>query len=330
MESSFYPAINAPEKTDSQIHPRIMIDNTLACAVLFADISGSTRLYETLGDRDARRIISLYITNMASIAVQHQGVVIKTIGDEIMCRFQSADRAAEAACAIQKGVSAGFGGSTPLTVHVGLHYGTVIMENNDIFGDAVNVAARMVSESKSGQIVTTEETVQHLSSYLQAKTRYFDKTTVKGKQEELTLFELMWEEEHLTRVIPLDFAAAMKIAEKPAILTLRYADRTYTLTPSTPPFVLGREAQHAELAIPTGFVSRVHATIEYRRGKYIFIDQSTNGSFIRTQEGNVVYVRRDEFPLSGEGAISLGTEYSDANPYLIYYFSLPNVPANPA
>jgi class 3 adenylate cyclase len=304
-----------------------MTDNTLACAVLFADISGSTRLYDTLGDKEARRIISLYVTNMASIAIQHQGIIIKTIGDEIMCRFQTADQAAEAACAIQKGVSTGFGGSAPLTVHVGLHYGTVIMENNDIFGDAVNVAARMVSASKSGQIITTEETVQQLSAFLRAKTRYVDKTAIKGKQEELTLFEIMWEDEHLTRVIPLDFAAAMKIAEKPALLTLRYADRTYTLTPSMQPFVLGREAQHAELAIPTGFVSRVHATIEYRRGKYIFIDQSTNGSFIRTQEGNIVYVRREEFPLSGEGAISLGTEYSDNNPYLIYFFSFPHTPA---
>lgn len=303
-----------------------MTEQTLDCAVLFADISGSTQLYETLGDREARRITSTYISTMASIVLRHHGVIIKTIGDEIMCRFPTADQAVQAACEIQNAVTAGIVTNVSLTVHAGLHYGSVIMENNDIFGDAVNTAARLVSIGKPGQVITTEETVQQLSPLLRVKTRYFDTTTVKGKQEELNLFQVLWEEEHLTRIIPLDFVGASKAAEKANLLTLLYADRTYTLSPDMKPLVLGREAQHAELVVPAGFVSRVHATIECRRGKYIFIDQSTNGSFIRTQDGNIIYLRREEFSLLGEGVISLGTEISDSNPYLIYFFSYSPLP----
>jgi class 3 adenylate cyclase len=298
-----------------------MTDNTLNCAVLFADISGSTQLYETLGDREARRITSTYISNMAAIVLQHQGIIIKTIGDEIMCRFPTADQAVQAACEIQKAVTAGFVNNVPLTVHAGLHYGTVIAENNDIFGDAVNIAARMVGIGKPGEIITTAETVQQLSPLLRNKTRYFDKATVKGKQEELNLFQVLWEEDHLTRIVPLGFVGASKSAENSNLLTLLYADRTFTLSPEMKPLVLGREEQHANLVVPASFVSRVHATIECRRGKYIFIDQSTNGSFIRTQDGNIVYLRREEFSLIGEGVISLGAEIHDSNPYLIYFFS---------
>lgn len=304
-----------------------MTDQTLDCAVLFADISGSTQLYETLGDREARRITSKYISTMASIVLQHHGVIIKTIGDEIMCRFPSADNAVQAACEIQNAVAAGIVNNVSLTVHAGLHYGTVIMENNDIFGDAVNTAARMVGIGMPGQIITTEETVQQLSPMLRGKTRYFDRANVKGKQEELNLFQVLWEEEHLTRIIPLDFVGMSKSAENSNLLTLLYADRTYTLSPDMAPLVLGREAQYAELVVPASFVSRVHATIECRRGKYIFSDQSTNGSFIRTQDGNIVYLRREEFSLFGEGVISLGTEIGDDNPYLIYFFSF--TPSHP-
>ncbi|MGR8935456.1 MAG: adenylate/guanylate cyclase domain-containing protein [Gammaproteobacteria bacterium] len=305
-----------------------MTEHTLSCAVLFADIAGSTRLYETLGDREARHITGTYLATMASIVLQHRGVIIKTIGDEIMCRFPTADQAVQAACEIQQAVAAGLVDNVPLNVHAGLHYGPVIMENNDIFGDAVNTAARLVSIGKAGQIMTTEETVQQLSPQLRSKTRYFDTTTVKGKQEELKVFQVLWEEEHLTRIIPLGFIGASKAPENSNTLTLLCADRSFTLSPDMKPLVLGREAQYAELVVPAGFVSRVHATIECRRGKYIFIDQSTNGSFIRTQDGNVVYLRREEFSLFGEGVISLGTELDDSNPYLIYFFSFtPNAQA---
>jgi adenylate cyclase len=300
-----------------------MTDQTLDCAVLFADLSGSTQLYDTLGDREALRITNDYINHMAAIVERHQGTVVKTIGDEIMCRFQSADHAAQAAWEIQEELSAGLGDDASLSVRIGLHYGTVILKDDDIFGDAVNIAARMASTGKPGQIITTEETVLCLSPRLRSKTRFYDRTTVKGKQDELTLYELVWEDRHLTRIIPVDFIDGIKFAGKPAFLTLLCANRSFTLNADTPSLIIGREAQSAELIIPESYVSRVHASIAYKRGKFIFSDQSTNGSFIRAEDGKVIYLRREEYPLLGEGVISLGTEIDEEDPYLVYFFSFP-------
>jgi adenylate cyclase len=300
-----------------------MTDQTLDCAVLFADLAGSTQLYETLGDREALRITNGYISHMAAIVERHAGIVVKTIGDEIMCRFQSADSAVQAACIIQQAMSGSYADGTSLSVRIGLHYGSVIMKNDDIFGDAVNIAARMVATAKPGQIIATEETVQRLAVPLRKKARFFDKAAVKGKQDKLNLYEIVWEEQHLTSIIPIDFVGGIKSAGKPPSLTLLFADRSFTLHPSAPPLILGREAQSAELVVPAGYVSRVHASIEYKRGKFVFCDQSTNGSFIRPQQGKAVYLRREEFPLLGEGVISLGAEINEENPYLIYFFSSP-------
>ena len=119
-----------------------MARENVEVAVMFADVAGSTRLYETLGDEDANRIIGKVIDVMARITEIYQGFVIKTIGDEIMCRFSSANDCVRAAKEIQEEISAGIQGeSTPIQIKVGLHFGpAILMEDGDVFGDAVNVA----------------------------------------------------------------------------------------------------------------------------------------------------------------------------------------------
>jgi len=69
-------------------------------------------------------------------------------------------------------------------------------------------------------------------------------------------------------------------------------------------------------------VSRVHARIEMRRTKFILVDQSTNGTFILPQGGQMVHLRRDEMPLEGEGLINLGKEATPDAPMVIRYCSL--------
>lgn len=117
-------------------------------AILFADVCGSTKIYEKLGDERARRLLGGCIARMSEAAAAHGGVLIKTIGDEVMCRFSSA-------------AVSGIG--VPLSIHVGFTFGEVVEEGGDIFGDAVNVAARMVNIVKADQIITTGATVAALS-----------------------------------------------------------------------------------------------------------------------------------------------------------------------
>jgi adenylate cyclase len=286
-------------------------------SILFADVCGSTRLYETLGDRAAQQAIGECIEFMRAIVERHHGIVIKTIGDEVMCRFDQAEHAVEAACDIQEtNETAGmrFAGQR-LALRAGLHHGPAILENGDVFGDAVNVAARMAGIAKAAQVITTGDTVDLLPAHLGEMAREVDRATVKGKSEELRICEVVWEQEDVTHMAGFD----SKPKTVAARLVVHYdgADHEIQST-SHPVFTLGRGAD-CDLRVAASLASRVHCRIEFRRGKFVLVDQSTNGTFVRTQEGEDVYLRREELMLWGAGVLSLGEEITTANEHLVHF-----------
>ena len=119
---------------------QVVSQRQVAAAVLFADICGSTRLFEKYGDRRARQIETRVLDVLTSGTVAHDGVVIKTIGDEIMSRFASAQQAVSAACEMHRALKEDKElAELNIAVKIGLHYGPVLVEKGDLFGDAVNV-----------------------------------------------------------------------------------------------------------------------------------------------------------------------------------------------
>lgn len=286
---------------------------------MFADVTGSTRLYETLGDEDANRIIGKVLAIMARITEMYQGFVIKTIGDEIMCRFSSANDCVRAAKEIQEEISSGLQGeSIPITVKVGLHFGpAILMEDGDVFGDAVNVAARMAGIAKGSQIITTHETVNLLDADLQDMSRRFDKTNVKGKEEEILVYQVVWEEsDDVTRIE----VATDSDEEEVKYLCLEFRSETNRIASNDKrTFVIGRGVQ-SDLLCQTRLASRTHALIEFRRGKFHLLDQSSNGTFIKTDDGENIFLRRQELMLWGSGFIALGEEVSKEDPKDLIHF----------
>lgn len=286
-------------------------------AILFADVAGSTRLYETLGDHTAREAINGTLTRMTAVGDRYSGVLVKTIGDEILVRFPTAERAVSAAIAMQEALAADTVSPVRLQMRMGLHYGPVILDSGDVFGDAVNVAARMSAIARAGQIITTRETVSFLPENLVLKTRLYDSTSVKGKQDNLVIHEVTWEEEGNATVFIASTNPGMKQEVAPLVLELDYqGDKRQFDLGST--IGIGR-AETCDLVVGSPLASRVHARIESRRGKFVFIDQSTNGSYVRTEDGNVVYLRREELPLWGSGSISLGEAFGSDATHLLHF-----------
>jgi len=287
----------------------------VSLTIVFADISGSTRLYELLGDVRARERTSRCLSALTEVVRRHGGTVVKTIGDEVMSTFPDADAAAQAACAMQESVAAQVVPSeTALDIRVGLHYGSALVESGDIFGDAVNVAARMVALAKARQILTTRQTVEMLSPLLRAGTRYTDRTPVKGKQEEIDVYEVIWREEDLTRME----GQQIPLADSQARLHLRFREQELEVNHSRPVVTIGRGQQN-DISVLDALASRMHARIEYRRGKFVLLDQSTNGTYVLTDEGEKAYLRREELTLRGAGVISLGRAAEAEAPEAIYF-----------
>ncbi|HEV8717589.1 MAG TPA: adenylate/guanylate cyclase domain-containing protein [Candidatus Binatia bacterium] len=295
-----------------------MPPETVFLTILFADISGSTHLYETLGDVTARQMVARCLSLLAAVIRQHGGTVIKTIGDEVMSTFPSADAGVQAACALHEALAKADFATTEqnaLTIRVGLHLGPTIVESNDVFGDAVNVAARMVALAKSAQIITTQQTIAALTPELVAKTRHLDRAPVKGKQEEIDIYEVIWQTEGLTH---MEADHSTPVAPQVG-LCLRFHGKEIELSRHRPVVTIGRSPKN-DFVVEDDFASRSHARIEYHRGGFVLLDQSTNGTFVVMKDSEPVHLRRDSLPLRGTGTISIGRAFgTELSPELIHF-----------
>jgi class 3 adenylate cyclase len=278
-------------------------------AVLFADIAGSTKLYEVLGDATAKAMIDEALVEMTAVTARHAGRVIKTIGDEVMCVFDGADRGFIAATDMQNRID-----KLPVVngakrrIRVGFHAGTVIEENGDVFGDTVNTAARMAGLAKGMQIITTRTTVDMLSPALRMGTRDIAALAVKGKADDLAVCEVIWQEgDDLTMTAP-----SVSLPQSQAVLVLRHTGREIVMNQSRPAVSLGRDAS-GDIVIADPKASRNHARIERRRDKFFLADQSTNGTFVTFTGEAELSLRREELMLRGSGIIVFGHSAAESS-----------------
>lgn len=276
-------------------------------AVLFADVVGSTRLYEVLGDLPARDMIVTCVEVMRDATERNRGSVIKTIGDEILAIFPTANDAVNAAAEMQHDI-----GVHPalqvqgqhVAIRIGCHFGPVVLEKRDIFGSSVHTANRMTSQAKAGQIIVSADTVARLSAEWRALTRQIDVTPVRGLADEIELFEVLWQQEDATSMLP-SIEVDARTGHRPRRVRLRYQGKEYVLGQGRDSLTLGRSEDN-DIVVKGNLISRIHARIEMARNKALLVDQSTNGSFVTTQDGKEAFVRRDSVALGGSGLIGLG------------------------
>lgn len=281
--------------------------STNEMSVLFADISGSTRLYDTLGDTQAKKLVDECIGIMRDIVARYKGRVIKTIGDEVMCVLPDADSGHLAAADMQLKISSlQTVGNVRRAIRVGFHCGPVIEESGDVFGDTVNMAARMAGLAKAMQIITTRATVDKLSAPLRSSTRGIAALSVKGKGDDVDVCEVIWQAgEDLT------MATASIAAMKPVKLQLRHGAKALTLEQANSGISVGRDAS-CQVVLADRMASRVHARVERRRDKFFLIDQSTNGTFVNFAGEAEIVLRREEVMLRGQGRIAFGHSMAES------------------
>ncbi|HET9679101.1 MAG TPA: adenylate/guanylate cyclase domain-containing protein [Gammaproteobacteria bacterium] len=289
--------------------------------ILFADVCNSTRLYDTLGDIKARETIAYCLSIMTTAINRNRGRLVKTMGDEVMASFRNADDAAQVAVEMQQDISHELiVGDTSIMIHVGFHFGAVLAEGRDIFGDAVNTAARLTSQAKPAQILTSLPTVEQLSNEWRESVRKIDHAALRGKRNEMGIHELMWQREDVTRMAT-DIRYMTEPSTKDARLILRYLDHRLEISTAQSAMVMGR-ADNNDLIIHNGLVSRSHARIELRKGNFILTDQSINGTYVTYGNGDEKMVRRDSLALHGEGMIGLGQPPEPGAPEAIHFSCL--------
>ena len=284
--------------------------------MLFADVSGSTRLYETAGDAAALDAIGRCIERLSQAAESTGGRVLKTMGDEVMVLFPTPDAAANGASEMHAAVATlPPVNGTKLGVRIGFHSGPVIQRDNDVFGDTVNLAARLVEQAQKGQIITSHETSQQLSPALRAFSRRLYSIAIKGKADRGELCEIEWRPVSHTTT---DVGPRPEARSAAAALRLRYRDLKLVRRRENDLTIIGRDPS-CGLVIASQNVSRLHCTIVRRHERFVLRDHSTNGTFVTVDGDGEILVQREDMPLRRHGWLALGEPRGETAEVVAYF-----------
>jgi adenylate cyclase len=294
-------------------------------SVLFADLRGSTALYEALGNAEATSVVTHTIGQMGLAVDAVGGRIVKTLGDGLMAVFEAPTAALDAAERMhetlsqlvalgrQRGASPGL---KALRLQVAISYGEVVEMGSDCFGDAVNVAARLIDHAGDNETLVTAEFRDTLAAVWRARFRSLDLINLRGRLEPVHVHVL----EAPAGADPgaTAFGDAGFIASEPDGIRLQWLDLDRMFDTGQLPIVLGRSAQ-AAFCITDNRVSRSHARIDWHAGSFTFTDLSFNGSFVRFGSGEVLPLKRSACTLHGSGVIGLGSSPTDPDAPLVRF-----------
>ncbi|MES2913111.1 MAG: adenylate/guanylate cyclase domain-containing protein [Pseudomonadota bacterium] len=302
--------------------------------VVFADLTGSTGVFESLGNAKATQAITRLTQWIGKVCTAQGGEVVKTLGDGVLMVFADNSAAIESVTEMQRVHSdriKTWPDKLKMHLQVGMARGEVIEQSHDYFGDAVNVAARLSDLSGPDQILATDVVIDSLAPDSLVRFRSLGAMDIRGRNESCNVYRVEWQNEVLsdffTVPAPLNLSPfAPKAAPALGSIALSWLDVDASFTSEQLPAHLGRDAD-AQFVVNDPRVSRLHAKIMWRAGKFYLEDVSSYGTWVRFAGGDaIIALRRQECVLLVEGEIALGAPFED--------FTVPTVsfkfPANAA
>jgi adenylate cyclase len=273
-------------------------------AVIFAELIGTAELYARDGDTPAHEAITRSIENLGNCAAAAKARVIKRIGGRMMLFTDDAAAAARLAVSLQLASGATRArDNLGLGLGVGFHYGPVIDETHDIFGETVNLAARLVEQAARGQILLSAETAERVDSLYKRSIRRLYAMQLKGFLHEVSLCELVWRADGPATFFPFDAVTASDPGH--AKLKLKYRGEKLVLRSIMDALTIGRD-RRCNLVVDDELASRNHCVIQRRHDHFVLADKSTNGTFVTVEGEDEVMLQRDELTLRKRGWISFG------------------------
>ena len=292
--------------------------------IVFADLTGSTRIYETLGNAKATELVTSTTQWIGKLAQSRSGRVIKYLGDGVLLAFEDNAAAVSVVTDLQRLHLERIGNWPAVTksmkIKIGLARGEVVEQDGDCFGDAVNVAARLSDLSGADQILATQSVIEQLPPDQDVRYRNLGTMSLRGKSEPSMVYRIDWQRE-----VPSEFLTMQAGLESiegsgvtlPLSLELSWLDVHGTFMAADMPMYLGRGGE-AKFIVNNQTVSRLHASIEQRGDVFVLTDVSSYGTWVRfTGNDKAIALRRQECVLLSQGEIALGAPFED--------FSVPTV-----
>lgn len=283
--------------------------------VLFADLANSTHLYQIRGDVEAHQLVTDSLHCMRVIVERHHGTLLKTVGDAVLASFDQADSAFLASVDIQREHQA-----LSLSVRVGFHHGPVIPDGGDVYGNAVNLAARVAAFAEANEICTTEETVAQLSTRHRSSALFLDSVDFKGISTPMPVYRIQWVEDVQAETTIAKAVSRSQRYQTNHVLELRIGAKRIRIDTENSAVTFGR-AVNNDVTIDIESSSRNHAKIEFVRGRFLIHDSSTNGTYIIRSGFSPEFIRRESASLDNTGSIGLGFIPNSDAPHIIEFRS---------
>lgn len=285
--------------------------------VLIADITGSTALYDQLSNQEALVQISVILGRMRDIIAENGGHCVKSKGDDTLSYFGDADQAFEAArMMIETDWNYG------LSIHAGVHWGELVSQDEDVYGDAVNTTARLASLAKPREILIGETAFEQLAERTRVLCVSMGGIKLKGKKEPTRVHSFAVSD--LDTQTVLFGAGNSTVGRRTESAEIIYGDATWTLTDGQS-LTMGR-AVDCQVVLDHPWVSRKHGVLELRAAQLEYTDHSSSGSTIVTSDGKEIAVQRRTMLLNGDGRVLIGTHDQGVSGSFICYSTIDLVP----
>lgn len=293
-----------------------------AVTVVFADLAGSTAIFESSGNVRATHAITNLTQWIGQVCTAHGGRVVKYLGDGVLLVFNDNTKAVRAVIEMQRVHQQrieDWPEPLKMGLQIGLARGEVVEQAGDCFGDAVNVASRLSDLSGREQIFATGAVIDQLERSGAASTvaaLCLGELAIRGRSEACMVHKIEWQSEVFPESMTVRADLGPSTPEAPASAThpaieLLWRGARKSFMQNQLPVFVGREAT-TQFVVQDQRVSRRHASIEYRAGKFYLEDVSSYGTWVRFSDTSaVVALRRQECVLMADGEIALGAPFED-------------------
>lgn len=284
--------------------------------VVFADLTGSTGVFESLGNAKATHAITRLIHWIGKVCENHHGHVVKYLGDGVLILFDRSPDAVDAAIELQREHReriSKWPESLKMRLQIGMASGEIVRQDGDCYGNAVNVAARLSDLSGPEQILVSDQVIRQLPEDSMVRYRSMGYIPIRGRIEPCAVYRIEWQAEVLSEIftVPASSLSLLNKPAQPSFIQLSWLDITAEFTPADLPMFLGRDPS-VQFVISDRRVSRKHARIEWRAGRLYLEDISSYGTWVRfAKSPAIIALRRQECVLLQEGEMSLGASFED-------------------
>ena len=295
-----------------------MTKSEVKLPAVFIEIAWDEGKARKHGQINTQNLVLKAMSIVTDIVKKHGGKIVRTSDRQVFCTFPNTKKSIQAVINQQRAIAQEeLLQVIETSLKIGLHYGETKLSKDDVSGEAASIAEKIKLVAQSGQILVSRDSVQEIPTALDIQFTKRGKLKVKGRILKIEVLEAIWKETSGTLTVYTD-----EIVKSPpsldSVLVLKFKGKKYKLGKSRSSFLIGRSNEN-DIIIDETSISRQHASVKFKNGRFRLADQSKNGTYLKTESEEEHFLNQNDMLLEGKGVFCPGHKIENDYPYLVYY-----------